>query len=66
MTGGWILLHNNELHSPYSLLNVIRMNNSRTIGWVGYVACIPKARNVQEIVTGNLTERDHLEDVDTV
>jgi hypothetical protein len=39
------------------------MTNSRTIG---YVACIPEVRNVPEILTGNLKERDYLEDVGTV
>jgi hypothetical protein len=38
VTGGWIKLHNEELHNMYSLPSIIRVIKSRRIRWVGHVA----------------------------
>jgi hypothetical protein len=35
---GWRRLHNEELHSLYTSPNVIRLIQSRRMGWVGHVA----------------------------
>jgi hypothetical protein len=36
--GGWIKLHNEELHKLNSSSNIIRMIKSRSMRWVGHVA----------------------------
>jgi hypothetical protein len=39
VTGGWIKLHNEELHNVYSSLNIIRvMKSRREDEMVGYVS----------------------------
>jgi hypothetical protein len=38
VTGGWRKLHNEELHNLYSSPSIIRMIESRRIGWAGHVA----------------------------
>ena len=38
VTGEWRKLHNEELNDLYCSPNIIRMNNSRRIRWVGDVA----------------------------
>jgi hypothetical protein len=37
--GLWRKLHDDELHSLYSLLTIVRMIESRRMRWVGHVAC---------------------------
>jgi hypothetical protein len=36
--GGWIKLHNEELHNLYSSSSIIRIIKSRRMRWVGHVA----------------------------
>jgi hypothetical protein len=36
--GLWIKLHNDELHSLYSSLNIVRVIRSRRMRWAGHVA----------------------------
>jgi hypothetical protein len=36
VTGGWRILHNDELHNLYSLPNIIRMIKSRKMRWAGH------------------------------
>jgi hypothetical protein len=36
--GGWRRPHNEELHSLYATLNIIRVTESRRIRWAGHVA----------------------------
>jgi hypothetical protein len=38
VTGGWIKLHNEELHNLYSSPSKIRMIKSRRMKWAGHVA----------------------------
>jgi hypothetical protein len=38
--GGWRKLHNEELHNLYLSLNIIRMIESRQMGWERHVASI--------------------------
>jgi hypothetical protein len=40
VTGGWRKLHNEELHSLYSLSNIIMKTKSRRMQWAGHVAHI--------------------------
>jgi hypothetical protein len=45
VAGGWRRLHNEELHNLYASPNVIRVIKSRTVIWVGHVACMGMMRN---------------------
>jgi hypothetical protein len=38
IAGSWRKLHNDELHSLYSSLNVVRVIKSRRMRWAGHVA----------------------------
>jgi hypothetical protein len=38
LTGGWIKLHNEELHNLYSSPSIIRMIKSSRMRWTGHVA----------------------------
>jgi hypothetical protein len=50
--GGWGKLHNEELHSLYSLPNIIRMIKSRSIRWGGHVARMGMNINVYRFLMG--------------
>jgi hypothetical protein len=45
MTGGWIKLHNEELHDLYPSPSIIRIIKSRRIRWAGHVARMWEKRN---------------------
>jgi hypothetical protein len=38
LTGGWKILHNQELHILYASRNIIRMIKSRRMRWAGHEA----------------------------
>jgi hypothetical protein len=38
VTGGWIMLYNEELHNLYSSPSIIRIIKSRRMRWAGHVA----------------------------
>ena len=38
ITGEWLKLHNEELYDLYCSSNIIRVINSRRIGWASHVA----------------------------
>jgi hypothetical protein len=46
--GLWRKLHNYEIHSPYSLPNIIKVIKSRRMRWAGHVACMGRG----EVFTG--------------
>jgi hypothetical protein len=48
----WRKLHNDDLHSLYSSLNIIRVIKSRRMRWVGHVACIGEGRGVYRVWVG--------------
>jgi hypothetical protein len=50
--GSWRKLHN-ELHSLYSLPDIIRVVKSRRMRWMGHVACMKKIRIAYKILVGN-------------
>jgi hypothetical protein len=50
--GSWRKLHNNELHSLYSSLNIVRVIKSRRMRWVGHVARMGEGRGVYRVLVG--------------
>jgi hypothetical protein len=56
VTGGWIKLHNEELHRLYSSPSIIKIIKSVMLKWSGHVARMG-GRGMQKV-------RDHLEDLD--
>jgi hypothetical protein len=47
--GGWIRLHNEELHNLYVSPNTIRVVKGRRMRWAGNVARAGEVRNVYRI-----------------
>jgi hypothetical protein len=50
--GSWKKLHNDELHSLYSSLNIFRVIKSRRMRWAGHVARNGEGRSVYRILVG--------------
>jgi hypothetical protein len=48
----WRKLHNVELHSQYSSLNIVRVIKSRRLRWVGHMACMGEGRGVYGVSVG--------------
>jgi hypothetical protein len=47
-------LHDNELHSLYFSLNIVRMIKSRRMRWAGHVARMGEGRGVYRVLVGRL------------
>jgi hypothetical protein len=52
VTGGWRILHNEELHNLYSSPNIIRMTKLRRMRWAGHVARKGEKMNAYRIMMG--------------
>jgi hypothetical protein len=50
--GSWRKLHNDELHSLYSSLNIVKVVKSRRMGWAGHVAYMGEWRGVYRVLVG--------------
>jgi hypothetical protein len=50
--GSWRKLHNDELHSLYSSLNIVRVIKSRRMRWAGHVARMWDGRGVYRVLVG--------------
>jgi hypothetical protein len=50
--GLWRKLHNDELHSLYSSLNIVRVIKSRRMMWAGHVARTVEGRGVYRVLVG--------------
>jgi hypothetical protein len=50
--GSWRKLHNDELHSLYSSLNLVRVIKSRRMRWAGHVARMGERRSVYRVLVG--------------
>jgi hypothetical protein len=50
--GSWRKMHNDELHSLYSSLNVVRVIKSRRMRWTGHVARMGEGRGVYRVLVG--------------
>jgi hypothetical protein len=55
-------LHNEKLNDLYSSLNIIRVINSRRMGWAGHVARMGRREFYTEFWWENLRERDTWEE----
>jgi hypothetical protein len=53
VTGEWRRLHNKELYTPYSSLNIIRVIKLRRLWWVGHVARMGERRGAYGDLVGN-------------
>jgi hypothetical protein len=58
VTGGWIKLHNEELHKLYSSPSTIRMIKSRRMIWVGHVARMGEKRNAYMVFGGKVRRKE--------
>jgi hypothetical protein len=50
--GSWRKLHNDELHSLYSSLNIVRLIKSRGMRWAGHVARMGEGKGVYRVLIG--------------
>jgi hypothetical protein len=50
--GSWRKLHNDELHSLYSSLNIVRVIKSRRMRWAGHEARMGEERGVYRVLVG--------------
>ena len=50
--GKWRRLHNEELHSLYFSLNILRVIKSRRLRWAGHVVKTEEGRSAFKIFTG--------------
>jgi hypothetical protein len=55
--GSWRKLHNDELHSLYSSLNIVRVITSRSMRWAGHVTCMEEGRGVYRILVRRSEEK---------
>jgi hypothetical protein len=55
--GSWRKLHNDELHSPYSSLNIVRVIKSSKMRWVGHVARTGEGNGVYRVLVGRPEEK---------
>jgi hypothetical protein len=48
----WRKLHNDELHDPYSSLDIVRVIKSRRMRWAGHVARMREGRGAYRVLVG--------------
>jgi hypothetical protein len=59
----WKKVHNDELCSLYSSLNMVRVIKSRRMRWVEHVACMDEGRGVYRVFVGRPEGKRPLEDL---
>jgi hypothetical protein len=52
MVTGWRKLHQEDLHTFYSLPSIIRMIKSRRMRWAGHIARMGEKRKAYRILVG--------------
>jgi hypothetical protein len=52
VTGGWRILHNEELHGLYSSPGIVRVIKARRMRWTGHVARMREVRGAYNILVG--------------
>jgi hypothetical protein len=50
--GSWRKLRNDEIHSLYSPLNIVRVIKSRRMRWEGHVTLMGEGRGVNRVLVG--------------
>jgi hypothetical protein len=50
--GSWRKLHNDELHSLYSSLNIVWVTKLRRTRWTGHMACMGEGRGIYRVLVG--------------
>jgi hypothetical protein len=50
--GSWRKLHNDELHSPYSSPNIVRVIKSRRMRWAGHVTRMGEGIGFRRVFVG--------------
>jgi hypothetical protein len=61
--GSWRKLHNDELHSLYSLLNIVRVVKAKRLRWAGHAARMGEGRIVYRVWLRSPKIRDHWGDL---
>jgi hypothetical protein len=56
-------MHNVELNSLYSSLNIVRVIKSRRMRWAGHVAHMVEGRGVYRVLVGRSECKNHWEDL---
>jgi hypothetical protein len=59
VTGGWIKLHNEDLHGLYSSLSIARVIKARRIRWAWHVARMGEVRGAYNILVRRPEGRNH-------
>jgi hypothetical protein len=59
--GSWRKLHNDELHSPYSPPNIVRVIKSRRMRCTGHVARMGEGRGVYRVLVERPEDKRPLE-----
>jgi hypothetical protein len=59
--GSWRKWHNDELHSLYSSLNIVRVIKSRRLRWAGHVARMRDGRGIYRVLVGRPESKRPLE-----
>jgi len=59
--GSWRKMHYDELHSPYSSPNIVRMIKSWRVSWTGHVARMGEGRGVYRVLDGRPEGKTALE-----
>jgi hypothetical protein len=57
--GSWRKLHNDELHSLYSLPNIVRVIKSRRMKWAGHMAHMGEGRGIYRVLDGRPEGKNH-------
>jgi hypothetical protein len=60
--GSWRKLHNDELHSLYSSLNIVRVIKAKRMKWAGHVARMGRGEVFTGFWLGGPRARDYWED----
>jgi hypothetical protein len=61
--GSWRKLHNDELHSLYSSLNIVRVIKSRRMRWAGHLVYMGEGRGVYRVLVGRPAGKRHWKDL---
>jgi hypothetical protein len=57
--GGWIRLHNEELHNLCTSPSIIKVIKSRRMSWVGHAVRMAEMKNTFRILVGKPEEKRH-------